>query len=167
MASKKRQARRLGRIEILITASIILVLVVLRIGASQALQGTGCPSGSADPQQVAGLLRVNLPGSAHRIESLQTGERDQYCEIYARFNVPAADLNSLLNSSRIRPPLAAAPSLREFASIYRRNPWQPEAGVAYQCGRSPQALDYLQAVCVDARNPGANVVYLTVDYLPE
>src|SRR5690349_9408653 len=146
MPNKKRQMRRLGRIEIIIMAGVVIVLIVLRIGASQALQGSGCPSGAASTDRVASLLRANLPASAYDIESLQTGERDQYCEIYVRFKIPATDLTPLLNSTRIRPPLAAAPSLREFASIYRRNPWKPEQNTMYQCGRSPQTLDYLQAV---------------------
>ncbi len=167
MPDKKRQSRRLGRIEILFMVGVVIVLIVLRIGASQALQGSGCPVGTAVTDHIASVLRANLPSSVYDVESLQTGERDQYCEIYARFKIPATDLTPFLNSTRIRPPLAPAPAIREFASIYRRNPWKPEANIAYQCGRSPQALDYLQAVCVDTRNQAANIVYFTVDYLPE
>jgi hypothetical protein len=167
MTGKKRQPRRLGRVEIIFMIGIVIGLIALRLSVSQALQGTGCPSGAAQAERVGGLLHASLPGTVREIESLQTGERAQYCEIYARFKLPAADLNAVLNTTRIRPPLAVAPALREFASIYRRNPWKPEAGVTYQCGRSPQALDYLQAVCVDTRDPAANIVYFTVDYLPE
>lgn len=164
---RNRQPQRTYRLEIGIAALILVGLIVLRIGASQAIQGSGCPSGAAVRAQVESLIHARLPLAVIEVDSLQTGERDQYCEVYTRFRLPAFALTEFLNSTRIRPPLASAPSLAEFASIYRRNPWKPEAGVSYICGRSPQALDYLQSVCVDTRQDGANIVYLTVNYLPD